>query len=571
MSWTLQLAELDVPRCTREYGQAPCGAVLGVNGADYCHKTADTCQDPQAFASETQTVRWVMNTGHIPHLQLDAVPSLRSIDNSPQIIQPGNSLGKRERVQCRFDNHPHNDHGFDPYLKLRNYNAWDRGSFWGRFNARHPNISGYPFRTLHGDYDPFSDVPPLDQLEVNHYIVDRGTLLGSGGGFQIDALDVLSFVEGNRALCPRPSNGVLAAAIGTGTATVDLLPAGIGATYPMFGEGSIGKENVNFTCAGDTITLTARGQRGSIAEAHDAGDTLQVCAVISGTVSDILAELLTYTDTPADYYDIPAWDLEAAQHASVQLEGRIGTPTEVNKLVAELMQDIGLNIYTDIVARKIAMEVLRVMTPSFRITDDNAVDIEGAFDYSQLTSAVYMRYGPNNPLEKPDDGKNYAGHLLRVNDDPLFAISNNAPAIRTQNCRWIPKYLRQIADETARLYLGRYGRVLRSFSCRMPPELAPRLGRVGEVVSRCFEDASGAAPTVVMQVVRVEKSATAALIDLQEYRANYVRPNDGIRRVDLPEDELNINLRALYNKTWGAAIPQGAVIQFLGVPVELLQ
>lgn len=561
MSLTLTYAELDVPRCTLTYGVPPCSAQLGVTGDKKCFNTPATCQVPDDYDGEIMTLRWVINSEHVPFRELPAIPSLQSIEPSPQAIEPGESLGKRERVKITLKNHPHNDIGLDPYVTERDYNPWERGTYWGKFNARWPNISGFAARTRRAiNYDPTN--PAIEsQLETSHYIAERLEL--GVDQATINCLDVLTFVEGNKALYPPPSNGLLAADI-TDTQTNFILdPPGIGAQYPVSGEASIEKEYVTYTRSGDSITLTGRALYGSERKAHEAGATFQVAGVIIGNVATCLQKLLEATSTPITWYDVAAWQAEAEQHASEILHGRIGTPTEVNKLVAHLMQEMGLDIHSDIIRQKIVLRVLRKYTPNFTISDDNAKNLAPSLDASKLVTAVYLQYGRVNPLEKVDESQNYIGHLLRFSEDEQLALQANAPAIRKIQSIWLPSTHRQTASETAQLILGRYGRVLRSLSCAVPIENAPQLGDIGEVTSHFFEDDTGGTAPIPMQVVQIARGVSSAQLMLQEYGINYLRPSDPTRRVTLKINEHNVNLRQKYNATYGAGtIPPGTPVIF---------
>src|SRR5690606_39499570 len=72
------------------------------------------------FRSNTiKTLRWVQNAEYVPFAKVEAVPSLQSAETSPQKIEPGESLGKRERVKCGFKNHPHNDIGLEDRKSTR--------------------------------------------------------------------------------------------------------------------------------------------------------------------------------------------------------------------------------------------------------------------------------------------------------------------------------------------------------------------------------------------------------------------------------------------------------------------
>ena len=120
MKHTIAVFELDVPSCALEYG-VTCSAELGVTGEYKCFNSPGSCQVPLEFEPETKTIRWVSNSEKYVASQINAIPSLLSADISPQILKPGESLGKRERCNIALKDHPHNDYDFDPYIDERDY------------------------------------------------------------------------------------------------------------------------------------------------------------------------------------------------------------------------------------------------------------------------------------------------------------------------------------------------------------------------------------------------------------------------------------------------------------------
>lgn len=559
MTHIIEMFELDVPRCSNTYGVAPCTA-SGPVGSE-CYNYPETCQDPENFSPEIQTLKWVTNSEHIPD-DLGAIPSITNISTMPQRISPGENLGRRERATITLKNHTHDDAIYDPYVATRGYNPYERGTHWGKFQARIPNVSGYAARIKRD----FAYIPGQEpNWETLHYTAVSSKPNGDLSAFEIDVMDVLTFVDGSKVLFPEPSNGIIDSDIAaTGLPTFNLLPSGIGAEYPASGEAAIGKELFSYTRSGDAITITARGLRGTDQKTHKEEDTFQVAPFVSGNFSTILTELLQNTDTPAGYIDTATWNAEAAAFAPAILGASIATPTPVKTLINDLMADVGLDIHTDIVNEKIVAKVLLAKIQTFTMDYHLPQKITGDTDYSKRVSAVYMQYGRLNPLEKMDQDSNYVGKLFRVDDDPRAQLRQNSESIRPHRSRWIPQTLRQVADQTSGLLIGRYNRVSKELTQSVPVEYAPTLGEVGLVSTRAFEDESGAYASLQMQVVQIKKQDAMAHLILEEFTANTIEYDD-TRLITIPTNLLSVNLWDLYVSVWGdGEIPENTTIIFEG-------
>jgi hypothetical protein len=553
----LLYVEMDCPRCTLSYGVAPCTA----SGDEKCKNTPATCQDlPNFGEGETQTVRWVRSASYNP-IDVYAVPSLNTVSVSSQRINPGENLGKRERATCTFFNHRHNDSDLDPYVTERDYNPFEQGTYWGKFAAMYPNVQGYPVRILRGntslDYEDF---------EASHYIADVGKIAGDNTGYSLTAKDVLDFAEGNKTLCPPPSSGLLDAPISSASSSVTLQPTGIGATYPASFNASIGDEAVSCTISGDVVTFTQRGAFNTVADAHDEGDTLQIMeSFVSQNASQILERLLEYTDTPAEYYNVTKWNEQVITVASPNLTAYIAEPTEVFKLIQDLMIDLALDIHTDVINKKIIMEFLINKLPDFEITDENMDNPKSNFFEDKRVDLFFMSFGRRNPLEKMDQPKNYPTTIVRPSSNAVSILSGNPAAIRRHYSRWIPSTLRAQASKTAQFIVGRYELAPRGLTCTMQASRSPSMAQVVTVTSSVFEDAYGRTPDITMQVVGISRGQGNNQIELEEFRAALIEPEDTSIIISLTEDLLDMggssSLRAIYDSVY-SSLPAGSNVRF---------
>ncbi|MES2180796.1 MAG: hypothetical protein V4493_01710 [Pseudomonadota bacterium] len=558
----LLYVEMDCPKCPLSYGVSPCTA----SGDNQCKNTPATCQDLEHYEQgEIQTVRWVKAASYVP-IDTYAVPNLHSVSTSSQRINPGENLGKRERVSCAFFNHQHNDIDLDPYVGERIYNPFERGTYWGKFAAMYPNVQGYPVRIIRGNTDQnYAD------METSYYVADVGKIAGDKTGYSLTAKDVLDFAEGNKTLCPTPSNGLLASPVTFSTTTVDLTPVGIGAEYPASFDASIGDECVQCTISGDTVTFVERGAYFTVGQEHDEGDTLQIMeSFVTQNASQILERLLGYTETPGDYYNVAQWDAQVALVSSPSLTCRIAEPTPVFELIQDLMKDLALDIHTDVVNKKIIMQFLIVQYPTMAITDENMDSPQVNFYDDKRVDLFFLSFGRRNPLLKMDEPRNYPATIVRASSNPVSLIMGNPAAIRRQRSRWIPALLRTQASQTTEFVVGRYELAPRGLTCKMKASLAPQMAQVVNVVSSVFEDAYGGTPTIPMQVVSLSKAQGNYTVELEEFRATGFDPGSLTIVVSLVETVLDMgefsSLRAIFDSIYPGAIPVGSTIRFEADP-----
>lgn len=573
MTRRLTYVELDAPRCSLVYGSAPCKAKVGVTGPDKCKNTANTCQDFANYSgTETTTLRWVISSDYVPHDPY-AVPSISSISIDAQRINPGENLGKRERVTCSFNNHTHGDTDLDPYVNDRAYNPIDRGTYWGKFAAMWPNISGYPFRIIRGTVGQ-----SYEDMERSYYVASEGKLTGDRSGYQITAKDALDYAEGNKSLCPLPSEGVLASSITESSNSVRLSPDGIGETYPAEFNASIGDEAVRCRRSGDVVTFLERGAFYTTAEEHDEGDTLQVMASFEEMRPDqILTALLKYTALPDEVYDVEKWEQSSFIIGAPRYSGYVSEPTEVFKLIEEIMVDFALDIHADVVRNKIVMEYLVLKLPTADLSDDVIDGPKATLYPSKRVDLLYFSFGRKNPLEKMDEAKNYPTTLVRPSDNPRAILQGNLPAIRSHYSRWIPGALRAEASNTARFIVTRYEIAPRGLTCTVPARFAPKLSDIVMMRTSVFENEWGEPPVIPMQVVKCQQGQGNYSLELEEFMAasfDPVDPDEPVLRpivIALDSDMLNMgdfkSLREMYDHYYrDFPIPDNAEIYFEANP-----
>lgn len=443
----ITIVEIDQDFCENVYGVPPCMAA----GAFKCYNTYRTCQDVDNYANgDPLTLRFVtkiQSTG-LPRT-MTFIPILREVDTVPTEINVGDSsedanpLGNRARISVMLDDFPYHDRLVDPYWDERTFTAVDQGTFWSKWISRNPYHEGRALRVIEGYVGQ-----TLDEMITRHFIIER--IEGPADGrIKIVAKDPLSLLESARAVCPDVNTGVLVAdylAVDMDMTFV-LSPAGIGDDeYETSGVINVAGELISFTRVADTLTLTARGLRGTEITDHSLGDVVQQVYVANARIDEVLQELMIdYGNVPADFIDVDAWDDETTLWLSgFTMEAWIVEPTGVGQLVAELLQQASCFVWWDDRDRLISFRAVRpyfplVDQPPYEITDAEHI-IEGSLSIQRRpedrVSHLYIYYAQQDPTKAVDDISNYA--RLRVIGDPTSAtdLEYGQARIKRIYARW---------------------------------------------------------------------------------------------------------------------------------------
>lgn len=544
----LQYAELILNRCSRTYGSSPCTAAIGVTGDYKCYNSPRTCQDPANYlGDEEQLIRWAVSTADLP-LEIDADPRITSFSIRPQMLDPGESLGVRESGTVTLKDSLHNDVKFDKYIADRGYNTYNKGTYWGKFFARWGNIQGNEFRTVHGDLGQ-----DIGDMERRYYIVEDSTGPDTNGNYSITFKDIIKFADDEKAQAPNPSNGVLAADITESSASFTLSPSGVGAQYPASGIASIGDEAVSFTRSGDVITLTGRELYGSKLDEHEEGSTFQIALVIDAdTPAEIINTLLSYTDTPAEYYDFDVWQAEVVEHIGRLYSAKIMKPTAIKTLMNELISEAGLIVYTDLQSKKIAVKALRQFIPFMTVNDDYILpgSISSKPQYNKRISQVWTYFGKRNPLEAQNKKDNFGSIYASITDNPVVNLENSPQSIKEIYSRFITTANQPAAEAINKSILSRYETAPRQIALKLPPGVAPREGQCLSLSSRIFTDAQGdIADPFLAQVIQVERQPDHYKVSLEEVIFTQIAAGTE-RIINVNENILNFNIRDVHDSIY---------------------
>ena len=376
--------------------------------------TPKTTEDPRAYTGvDFKTYRY----SEQDLVGADHFPGLVEVDTNPPEVKPGESIGFRASATVRLKDFLTND-AFelpDAYADRR-----VTATHFGKLFARN-YIKNRIGKVVRG-YDP--NAYDLANARVENYVIDKWSGPDIRGNIRFDLADVLVLTNSKNAKAPSDvSKGTLVSDIGAGTINIDYTSSvadeygTVGATGVI----AIGKEQMTYTVAtaGTSGTLTVvRGQFGSPKEQHSAGDTIQKCVYYDNVnIMDIFSDIIqNYTDIPNSYIPTAEWNALKKGDLSIYNFTRVITkPTEVKKLLNELVQHGGLSVYTDVIEQKIKV----VANPPFEspvITfnerehiEQDSLSIDPAFDKLMTRQAIY--WSKRNFAEGSDEqyyGKRFA-------------------------------------------------------------------------------------------------------------------------------------------------------------------
>lgn len=535
---SLTVVEIDMDRCTLAFGVGACTAALGGNVTRKCFNTFATCKAPAkaAFVSAPYTLRFCEARAGLP-VGLGAIPILESVSQITATVNIAgtdddmSALGRTATVTVKLKNVPHNDVGLDPYQSERisgaaqlsgvGYDPAAAGTLLGRLKARWPHYSGRALRILEGRIE--AGVFVVEQ--TRHYTLTDWVGPDDKGAVTLKAKDPMSALDDDKAVLPAPSPGVLSADITDVAASLTLTPAGMGAAYPAAGRAKIGSELVDYTRAGDVLTLTGRGVRGTKAAAHKTGDTVQDVLVVQSMRIDDLAELLVRVRLPAALVPKAAkWAPEVTRWApSLKLTSDVCEPTGVKKLLAELAV-LGASIFWDDVAQEVALRVNRPVDADeiYDLTDAGQLLDASIADRNEkrLTEVLFFSV-QLDPTKSASSADNFARTLSIVDAEAMDARAFGDRKIRRIFCRWL--------NDGGDAIIGMLGRRLLRRLNTAPAHLVGGvavkdrgipLAAVARVRSGVIEDETGGSPVRLMQAISREPSGAGGRVEyvLQSYQ-----------------------------------------------------
>lgn len=440
----IQIFEIEQPSCSNTYGVAPCTAT-GAEGRQ-CFNTRATCQDTANYnqdsrifwrfthASSTRVIdTYESGDGFV---KTPSIPSLKSISTVPTKINAGGAsddlsvLGRRASVKISINDHQYDDSFADKYVDTRLYNAFESGTFWGKWLKRNPYYTSLKCKVYEGYVGE-----TLGEMQTKTYIVEAISGPNSGGSVSITAKDPLSLADDKRAMSPQTSDLELVNSIGSGTTTgITLIGSESDLSKEMGNTGALKYIRIDdeimsytgYTVASDQFTLTGvtRGVLNTDHATHDAEESAQRVVRYESMYSWKIArdQILSYSTVPSDYIDDAAWDAEGNLWLTpFQFTGTIAEPTPVVDILEELTRDSMFYLWWDERDQLIKMRALSPVSGQIVGIDSDTNIINGSFSLtakpSERVSRVAIYYNQKDPTQDADEISNYSNVRITVDGE----------------------------------------------------------------------------------------------------------------------------------------------------------
>ena len=508
---------------------------------DECYLTRATCQVlPAYFVSATpKTYQFV----DVPVIGENLLPCITSSDLAPTVINPSKGLGQRASIKVNFQDFPHHDRGYDPYVSTRNYTPEDQGTFFGKLISRNKHYVGRPLRIKSGYIDDAGF--DIADFQTRNYVIDSMTGPNASGVFTIVAKDILKLADDKRALCPAPSTGLLVAGITAG-ATSLTVTSGTESEYASDTYLRIGEEIIlspTGNRAANVFSNLSRGQYNTAAEAHDLGDSVQTCYRANDNVVDLVETLLTtFAGISSSYIPASDWASEETRWLSTAtVDTLITAPEGVTSILQKLCEQYYFQIWWDEIVQEIKLKAIvppSAVTPPVTVNEDSNLlkDKTSALrDDDKRLSRVVVYYNPRNPVEvtKPEHFKSL---YIIVDSDAESAIEYGDQRVKIIYAEFITS-LADAARTGSRL-LNRFVDSPNSIKLSLDAKDSSfRTGDLIKVDSARTQNADGSNRTMTMQVMSVQENTKGLSGSVYDY--NLLQVGFGGRYANIGPDTLN--------------------------------
>ena len=448
----IEIVEIDMDYCDLTFGVGDCPATLGGQVQKKCFNTFFTCPVRQAFEKVTLTYRFTQPRPTYPKGST-FFPCLRDVTQRSAMANIAGadkrleSLGRRARVSATFSDFTYHDRFMDKYQSERisgaaqlsgvGYDPESKGTFWTKFRARNPNYAGRSMRIITG----FVDNGILTVDTTRHYIITNFSGPDNDGNVSIEGKDILAIADNDRAVVPRPSQGVLTLDLSDSDTSLTLTPEGIGdLEYPSSGIAAIGSELVTYTRSEDDITLTGRGLNGTQQRSHRQGDTFQkTFSPRNDRIDFVVRDILLEAGVPSNFIPFDDWNEEASRWATtLRLTADIMKPEGAAKLIGELAI-LGVTIWWDDIDQEIKFLVNRpVDTEVIKDLSDTTTNItvtKEDRDDARLTELIFRSVQIDPSRGTSDD--NFSRTRVTIDAESKLPEAYGDTRIKEINCRWL--------------------------------------------------------------------------------------------------------------------------------------
>jgi hypothetical protein len=545
--------EREIDRCSLTYGSAPCTAALGVTGSEKCFNGWETCQDNEHFSPLPYWIRFCEAIQGVPPTFIfadDGVPNflpfLRSVSHEPGLPDPGESLGSRTKFTAKLADAPHHDIGIDKYIAERSYDAMRQGTMLRKLKARFPFYVGRRLRWYQGY---LTAAPSLADFRKREYVIESEAGPDFQGSFSVVTKDVIKLLDDDRAQAPLKSTGELTSDLDGSTAYTQLdLSTNKPTEYDLYsGESAdyvrIGKEI--FTYTGTTpitggvrltgVTRTAPSPYSTTKESHSTGDLVQRCRYFSGTIPDVVHELMVdFGGVSAGYIAKDQWDAEALTWlAGDDIQRLVTDPEGVKSLIEEIIgQTLTWAFWWDEVDQQIKFRAIHPpdIGEAIAAVGDDANLVAGSVVITdladQIVNEVQYLYGQLDPVEQEDKIENYRRGGAVIDADSQSANELGARRILRRFCRWHPVANSAVALRWATRTLNARVKNLVSLEFKLErKDENIRTAQFADLTTLYILDQFGVPRTLRVQVLRADSSGEQLTYRAREqfFKATFAR------------------------------------------------
>lgn len=412
-----------------------------------CYNTPETSKDAawQPLTTSTRTLRFCSQTLPVPFgMSSVCHPCIISAQWSDDKLEIGRGLGQFGEATIELQDFADYDRTEDPYYSSRT-TVPSKASFFRRLIKRTRYFHGRNIRLIWGYH---SDTYDATQYETRNYRIYDISGPNDQGVVTIRAVGPLALLKISEAEVPVQLGGELLADLAIDGLSFSLSSDSIAATFPSSGMLVLGNnEIVDYTRTGNAFTLSSRGQEGTTAQSHSAGESVEPVLEIDESTPDmapsaVVRRLLTEVGLDSSYIDASEWDaLESGWFKAVQLQRIVlAQPKPVMELIKELCLQFGMFVWYDAVNSKVRITALRPPNPTGIPTwtdEDTLLDpVIAETDFSKRVSRVDVYGGLRSPVENDGDIKSYRFRLVGPTDGEE-TTQHQEPARQVWFSRWI--------------------------------------------------------------------------------------------------------------------------------------
>ncbi len=456
----------------------------------------------------------------------------------------GDGLGYRANVTISIEDFPHGN-----------------GTFFGRHLGANPFFLDRPIRVYQGFFhDPFD----LANLKERLYFIKKIDGPDEKGRIKITGSDVLSLLDGDRALWPLASYGNLASALtSSATGSINIGDnTNITATSYVIIDSEICQ--LSAVTGSTNITISARGRFGTEAVAHDADAPVRRISYSSGVnVVDRIYQLIndaTNIDV-ATYIDLDEWNAQRDTYlATDDVTGAIIEPTPVKDILKDLCQQFQIALWWDDEQQLIRLKAIGpTITPAVMINTTDHILAQGHAikrDQSKAVTQVWVYYDKID-ASKGNDPDNFRYYYVHIDSALESASGYGAAKIERVYADQIPAAGTSTAAKIAQRIVSR----MREGAVEITFQLDVRdadiaVGDIIQISTDMIQDENGTpAPKNLMVIERNRTDSSVQFVAVPTgievgSRYGYIAPNSTVNYTSATTEQ-----RARY--TWIASASTG--------------